>query len=409
MSDNSITIGIRDLRAAVQRAAAVTERRNTIPILDCLRIRRDGSEIVVRGDDLDIAIDARVPFDSCTSAQPFDVAVYARPLLALLGAMPGHEVRLTPQEGRLRITSDAGLSARLTTQPVADFPEPRVVEAAPVTLDGTQFREALARLMPAVSDGETRYYLNGIYFEVPPSGPEIRDRSLLMTATNGHVMHMTAIAAEGDLPPPDFILHRKACKLLMAMVGDAPVTLIAQEVVTERTVTIDNGKDPKREEVRKDRAVRLAFQTRAGTLTTRDIDGTFPDYRRVIPKETNAVMTIEGRALRGAVQAVTAISSDAWRGVKIEGIPGVGVVLRTAHPDNGEAKMPVSCGWVGDRQELGVSAAYLTQALQRFRAPEVRIGITDGAAPMLMTSAGTDAGSAIQPGEFRAVIMPMRI
>lgn len=405
MSDNSITIGIRDLRGAVQRAAAVTERRNTIPILDCLRIRRDGSEIVVRGDDLDIAIDARVPFDSCTSAGTFDVAVYAHPLLALLGAMPGREVRLTPQDGRLRLTSDAGLTARLTTQPVADFPYPRVVEAAPVTLDGTQLREAIARLMPAVSDEETRYCLNGIYFEYgkAPFG------SMLMTATNGHVMHMTAIAAESGLSPPDFILHRKACELLMAMAGDAPVTLIAQAVVTERTVTIDNGKDPKREEIRKDRAVRLAFQTRAGTLTTRDIDGTFPDYRRVIPKEPNAVMTIEGRALRAAVHAVTAISSDAWRGVKIEGIPGVGVVLRTAHPDNGEAKMPVSCGWVGDRQELGVSAAYLTQALQRFRAPEVRIGITDGAAPMLMTAAGTDAGSAIQPGEMRAVIMPMRI
>lgn len=409
MSDNSITIGIRDLRAAVRRAAAVTERRSTIPILDCLRLRRDSDFLHVRGDDLDIAIDADAPLGGYDPAGTFDVAVYARPLMSLLGAMPGREVRLTPQDGRLRLTSDAGFAARLTTQPVADFPDPRVVEAPPVTLDGTQFREAIGRLMPAVSDEETRYYLNGIYFEVPPSGPEIRDRSLLMTATNGYVMHMTALAAEGDLPPPNFTLHRKACKLLLAMAGDAPVTLIAQEVVTERTVTIDNGKDPKREEVRKDRVVRLAFQTQAGTLTTRDIDGTFPDYRRVIPKETNAVMTIEGRALRGAVQAVTAIASERRRAVKIEGVPGVGVVLRVASPKNGEAKMPVSCGWVGAGQELGVNAAYLAQALQCFRAPEVSIGITDQSSPMLMAGAGADATRPIEPGEFRAVIMPMLV
>lgn len=418
MSHSSVTIGLAQLRKAVNTAIAATEGRNALPILDCLRLTADAGRIVVRGTDLDVTIEAGADVEAANgeaaneaaACGDFDVAVYARPLRALLGAMPGRSVRLEQADGRLVVSGGGahggGLTAKLATLPVEDFPDPHVVEAPPVTLDGAQLREAIRRLLPAVSTEDTRYYLNGIYFEAAEGDPH----RLLMTATNGHVMHMTAVAAESEVRPPDFILAIKACRLIERMAGDAPVTLCAQRIVKTRVVTDERPGEAPRERTVEDVAVLLAWGTQAGTLWTRDIDGRFPGYRRVVPDAQRLASTwrVEGRALRGALNAVSSVGSERVRAVKIAG-GGAGAALSLTSAEYGEARMAVDGLWTGEAQDLGVNAAYLGQALQCFRAPEVEIGFTGRDAPMLIRAAETDSAAALRPGEFRAVIMPMRV
>lgn len=385
MSDNSITIGIRDLREAVRRAAAVTERRNTIPILDCLRIRR-GSDgcVVVTGTDLDIHVEvvARI----ARAEGEFDVAVDAAALRALLCSLPGREVTLDASRGRVRVSSGP-VVADLMRALADEFPEGVSIEAALITIDGAALRAALTRLMPAVSTEETRYYLNGVFFELrsAPSG------SMLMTATDGHKLVTTAvsIAAEtsGLLLPAPFILPRKACQLLSDMAGDAPVTMLVST----------NG-------------VRAAFLTASGTISTRTIDGTFPEYRRVIPKGPfDRELRVGRGALDQAIGIVSAINSATARSVRLIGGEGAPLMMETRHADLGEIAVKVAASWRGEPLEFGFNAASLRALLAGFPDGTLVCGIGDAGSPMLIRAEGVAEAEAPAPGEFRAVIMPMRV
>ncbi|MBP0492116.1 DNA polymerase III subunit beta [Roseomonas indoligenes] len=365
------------LRAAVRAAAAVTERRNTIPILANLLLRSERGTLTVRGTDMEMCITATAPGVGDLA----QVTAPALTLAALLARLPeAVEVDLEPEPdlGALLVKAP-GLRARLIALPAADWP--RMVEAkmtAKFAIPVASLRRLVTLPAHAISTEETRYYLNGIFLErnLDAGGPW-----LTAVATDGHrLMKVDEPLPQGAETLPGIIVPRKAVTRLRAAL-EARAT---GDVQVEASDT------------------RMVFRVGTLTIETKLIDGTFPDYRRVIPREavaTGKMIIHQPRAFREAVETAAAISTERSRPVKFSGMKG-SIVITAASPDFGSAQVDLPedvASWEGRDREIGFQCRYLA-ALAKILPEGFTASIEDGSAPMRI-----DFPRGI------AVLMPMRV
>ncbi|WAC26387.1 DNA polymerase III subunit beta [Ancylobacter sp. SL191] len=377
-----LTIERAPFLAALGRADRVVERRNTIPILANLRLKAEGSRLIITATDLDIEITQSLWEEAVQVATPGEITAPAHTLHDIVKKLPeGAQIQLEVTGDRSTLTVRAGRSRfSLQTLPVTDFPDLTAApEGVKLALPGKAFAEALGRVEFAISTEETRYYLNGIFIHraALPEG----DPRLTLVATDGHRLSLVRLPGEGAPIPEDMpgvILPRKA-------VGE--VKRLAEEA----------GANPLHIEVS---TTKLAAEHGGVRVVTKLIDGTFPDYGRVIPFGNARLATVARAELAAAADRVGTLSSDRGKAVKFIFATG-GLVLEATNPESGSARDEIDCAFTDDEISIGFNGRYVGDVLKADDAPQVEIALNDPGSPTIFRRPGsTDA---------LCVLMPMRV
>jgi DNA polymerase-3 subunit beta len=367
------------MKATIERATllkslghvqSVVERRNTIPILSNVLIeaREDGS-IRLMATDLDLQVDESVP---ATVAQAGATTVSAHTLFDIVRKLPeGSQVEITAAEGKMQIV--AGRSRfNLSTLPRDDFPV--IAEGELPTrfeLPAATLRQIIEKTRFAISSEETRYYLMGIFLHIV-------DDQLRAAATDGHrLARVTVARPDGADGMPDVIVPRKAVAELYRLLEEL-----------EGTVEISLS------------PTKIRFGLGSAILTSKLIDGTFPDYNRVIPTANDKLLKLDPKSFSAGVDRVSTIASEKTRAVKMS-LDRDKVTLSVTSPENGLATEEVPADYGADGLEIGFNARYLLDILGEIDGDTVEVHLADAAAPTLLRE--NDKSNALY------VLMPMRV
>jgi DNA polymerase-3 subunit beta len=367
------------MKATIERAVllkslghvqSVVERRNTIPILSnvLLEAREDGS-IRLMATDLDLQVDETIP---ANVAQPGATTVSAHTFFDIVRKLPeGSQVELTAAEGKMQVI--AGRSRfNLSTLPRDDFPV--IAEGDLPTrfeLPAATLRQIIEKTRFAISSEETRYYLMGIFLHVV-------DDQLRAAATDGHrLARVTVARPDGAEGMPDVIVPRKAVQELYRLLEEL-----------EGTVEISLS------------PTKIRFGLGSAILTSKLIDGTFPDYNRVIPTANDKLLKLDPKSFSAGVDRVSTIASEKTRAVKMS-VDRDKVTLSVTSPENGVATEEVPADYGADGLEIGFNAKYLLDILGEIDGDIVEVHLADAAAPTLLRE--NDKSNALY------VLMPMRV
>ena len=376
------TIERATLLRCLSHVQSVVERRNTIPILSNVLIEADASGTVkVMATDLDLQVVENMAAASVDGDGA--VTVSAHLLFDIARKLPeGSQVSLETVENRMAIK--AGRSRfSLPTLPRDDFPT--IVEGDLPTsfeLPAKTLAELIDRTRFAISTEETRYYLNGIFLHVAEEGTGNSGPVLKAAATDGHrLARYTLPRPDGADGMPDVIVPRKAVGELRKLLEES----------LDGNVQIDLSASK----------VRFTFGGEGGVvLTSKLIDGTFPDYSRVIPTGNDKLLKIDPRSFYAGVDRVATIATEKTRAVKM-GLEDDKVVLSVTSPDNGTATEEVAAQYASDGFEIGFNANYLKDILGQIDSDVVELHLADAGAPTLIRK--DDKSPALY------VLMPMRV
>ena len=363
------------LLKATSRAQGVVERRSTIPILSNVMIEAEGGSARLRATDLDIEVLETIP---AMVERAGATTVPAQTLHEIARKLPdGATVTLTDDSAAGRLAVSAG-RARFTlpTLPREDFPmmassEYEAHYTAPVPVLKRLFDKASF----AISTEETRYYLNGIYLHAV-KGPE--GAHLRAVATDGHRLAcIDAPAPAGAEGAPDVIVPRKTvAELRKLLEGDG------EEIAVSVSPT------------------KIRFEAGDISLTSKVIDGTFPDYTRVIPQGNDRRMEVDAQDFARTVDRVATVSAERSRAVKLA-VSDDRLVLTVNSPDSGSATDELTVAYDAEPLEIGFNAKYLLEIAGQIDRENAVFLFADSGAPTLVRE-GEDA-SAIY------VVMPMRV
>jgi DNA polymerase III subunit beta len=358
------------MKATIERATllkslghvqSVVERRNTIPILSnvLIEVREDGS-LRLMATDLDLQVDETV---QANVSQAGATTVSAHTFFDIVRKLPeGSQVELSAAEGKMQVVAGRA-RFNLSTLPRDDFP---------VIAEGelpTRFELPAATLREIIE--KTRYYLMGIFFHVV-------DDQMRAAATDGHrLARITVPRPDGAEGMPDVIVPRKAVTELYRLLEEL-----------EGTVEISLS------------PTKIRFGLGSAILTSKLIDGTFPDYNRVIPTANDKLLKLDPKSFSAGVDRVSTIASEKTRAVKIS-VDRDKVTLSVTSPENGVATEELAADYGSDGIEIGFNAKYLLDILSEIDGEVVEVHLADAAAPTLLRE--SDKSNALY------VLMPMRV
>jgi DNA polymerase III subunit beta len=357
----------------------VVERRNTIPILSNVLLEAGSNTLGLTATDMDLTIIERVPVSVGANGA---ATVPAHTLYDIVRKLPeGSQVEIGGEGDGAQATVRAGRSKfTLPTLPREDFPATSGGDLPHrFSVSAKELRSLIDRSKFAISTEETRYYLNGIYLHVAeaPGGAK-GGGHLRAVATDGHRLARVEMAAPaGAAGMPGVIVPRKTVGELRKLIDE-----------TEEQIEISLS----------DTRIRFAFD--AVTLSSKLIDGNFPDYQRVIPTGNDKTMTVDRRMFAEAVDRVSTIASEKSRAVKISLKKG-SMVLSASSPEYGSANEELEIVYDGSPIEIGFNARYLLDITSQLQGSEAEFKLADAASPTLMGDA-SDASALY-------VLMPMRV
>ena len=366
-------------RAVLLRALAhvqsVVERRNTIPILSNVRLEAKDDSLRLTATDMDLEVVEAVPADLQVAGA---TTAPAHVLYDICRKLPeGSEVALdaTGDNGRLSIACGR-IHFRLPCLPPEDFP---VMSGGDFShsfaLPASELRRLIDKTRFAISTEETRYYLNGIYVHAAKSESVAVLRAV---ATDGHRL------ARFEMPLP-------------SGAEEIPGVIVPRKTVNELRKLIDESDEPVEISLSETK-VRFAFGDTV--LTSKLIDGTFPDYERVIPSGNDKVMEVDCKSFAQAVDRVSTISSEKSRAVKMTVASGA-VTLSATSPENGSAEEDLAVSYDGPDLEIGFNSRYLLDIAQQIEGDGAQFAMSDAASPTIVRDVA-DASALY-------VLMPMRV
>ncbi|KIT15681.1 DNA polymerase III subunit beta [Jannaschia aquimarina] len=363
------------LLKAVGQAQSVVERRNTIPILANILVEAEGDQVRFKATDLDIEVIDSAP---AQVERAGGTTVSAQTLHEIVRALPdGALVAIEEDQAQGRINITAGRSRfQLQTLPKEDFPVMASSDyAANFSCPAPVLRRLFDKSRFAISTEETRYYLNGVYLHVAEGEG---GRVLRAVATDGHrLARVDADLPEGADDMPGVIVPRKTVGELRKLVDDDEAQI---------AVSVSETK--------------IRFATPEITLTSKVIDGTFPDYARVIPQANPRTMEVDASDFAAAVRRVAIVSSERSRAVKLS-LDEDRLILSVNAPDSGTAEEELAVAYGDEKLEIGFNAKYLEEIAAQVDRENAVFRFNNAGDPTLMQEGG-DA-SAIY------VVMPMRV
>ena len=355
---------------ALQSVSGIVERRHTLPVLANVLIRKTGPQIELTTSDLEIQV--RTTAELGGDAGNFATTVGARKLIDILRSMPtdqtvslsANQNKLTLQGGKSRFT--------LQTLPSDDFP--LVQEAADFgpmfSVPQKTLKLLINQVHFAMAVHDIRYYLNGILFVA-------EGKQLTLVATDGHRLGLAQAQLETDIPKQEVILPRKTVLELQRLLKD-------EDTPIEMRFAGNQAR----------------FDFSGMTFVTKLVEGKFPDYNRVIPKNHKNSVILGRTPLLASLQRAAILTSDKFKGVRVNIEPGL-LRIASSNAEQEEAKEEIEIDYAGDAIEVGFNVTYLMEALANISQDMVKIELQDGNASALITVPE-------QTG-FKYVVMPMRI
>jgi DNA polymerase-3 subunit beta len=355
----------------------IVERRTTIPVLSHLLLSAAGDRLRLAATDLDVSLTSSVPAEVSRDGA---LAVQAKKFAEIVRSMVAEEIRLTLEDDRALVVQGGKARFRLNGLPAADFPTLPVVEAKPkLEIPLAALRRLVGKVLFAVSGEDSRFQLSGALLK-------IKAKSVELVATDGH--RLALIESPLAEPPAggkggedSALVPRKALQELLRMEGDASVVFRRSEH-------------------------HLVFTVGAREMTCRVLEGSFPDYERVISRGNDKKAIVERKPLADAVRRVAIMTGDRNRGVKLE-FADQEVAIAAANPDLGDASESLGCELSGGSLKIGLNPDYMGQFLDAVESPKVELQLKDENSQCV----GSPVADESQPaGErYLCVIMPMRI
>ncbi len=356
--------------AALQSVVGIVERRHTLPILANVMIQKSSQGIQLTSSDLEIQI--RTEADLGGDASNFTTTVGARKLMDILRSMPSDQmVSLESQQNKLILK---GGKSRFTLQtlPAEDFP--LVQESAnfgPMfSIPQKTLKDLLHQVSFAMAVHDIRYYLNGILFVA-------EGKQLSLVATDGHRLAYTSATLDVEVPKQEVILPRKTVLELLRLLSDKE-GMIDMQFATNQAKFKFEGKE----------------------FVTKLVEGKFPDYNRVIPKNHKNAVTLGRLSLLSTLQRTAILTSDKFKGVRINLDTGM-LRVAASNAEQEEAIDEIEIDYAGDNIEIGFNVTYLIDVLTNMSQDMVRMDLADSNSSVLVTMA--------ENPNFKYVVMPMRI
>jgi len=370
-----VTLERSNLLKSLNHVHRVVERRNTIPILSNVLLQAEGASLELKATDLDLEITEAT---AAMVEQAGATTVPAHLLYDIVRKLPdGAEVQLaTNPDGNSLAVLSGRSNFRLQCLPQSDFPE---LTAGAFThtfrLESTALKRLIDRTQFAISTEETRYYLNGIYLHAIESNGALKLRAV---ATDGHRLARAELdAPAGCEGMPGIIIPRKTVAELQKLVDDPDVAV---------AVELSDAK--------------IRFTIGSVVLTSKLIDGTFPDYQRVIPSGNDKKLTIDRQSFASAVDRVSTISSERGRAVKLAIADGQ-LTLTVNNPDSGSATDELPAEYDADPIEIGFNSKYLLDITGQLSGSDAIFMLADAGSPTLVRDTGDE--------NALYVLMPMRV
>ena len=354
---------------------SVVERRNTIPILSNVRLEADGDGLKLNATNMDIDIVEKAAAETSSAGATTTPALT---LYEIVRKLPeGAEVEMACDEKDGRLTLKSGRSRfSLPCLPTEDFPAMTGGDMSHTfSLAATELYSLIDRTRFAISTEETRYYLNGIYLHAANrDGADV----LRAVATDGHRL------ASVEIPLP-------------AGAGGMPGIIVPRKTVVELHKLIEGTANDIEIALSK---TKIRFSFDSAVLTSKLIDGTFPDYQRVIPEGNDKELEVSRKLFAAAVDRVSAISSEKSRAVKLT-LSKDSLVLSASSPDSGDATEELEVDYDGGDLEIGFNSRYLLDITQQIEGDGARMSLSDAASPTILREQ-SDTGALY-------VLMPMRV
>ncbi|MBW3559859.1 MAG: DNA polymerase III subunit beta [Proteobacteria bacterium] len=369
-----LTIERAALLKALGHVQSVVERRNTIPILSNVLLSADEGALSFSATDLDMEIIDETEAQVSTGGQITASAHYLYDIVRKLPDGADVELKFTGDDPRLTVRAGRGVY-HLPVLPAGDFPVMARDGGGAITLEAADLSRLIDKTRFAISTEETRYYLNGLYLHTVTDGGAPRLRAV---ATDGHRLALAEMdAPEGAVGVPGVIVPRKTVgeirRLLDGVTGPVQLSVSAQKV---------------------------RLELGQASLTSKVIDGSFPDYVRVIPRNNERTALIDNALFAAAVDRVATISAEKSRSVKLALEPGR-VTLTVRNMEAGQAVEEVEIDYDGEPFEIGFNARYLLDVAGQIGGENAEFKFNDPSSPTLVLDP-TDAGA-------QYVLMPLRV
>ncbi|MDH4390119.1 MAG: DNA polymerase III subunit beta [Aquabacterium sp.] len=358
------------LLEALQSVAGIVERRHTLPILANVLLKKTDGDIEFTTSDLEIQVRTQTTLGG--DAGTMSTTVGARKLIDIQRSLPADQtVTLTANLGKLVLT---GGKSRFTLQtlPPDDFPlVNEAVDFGPVfSVPQKTLKTLINQVHFAMAVHDIRYYLNGILFVA-------EGKQLTLVATDGHRLGLAQAQLEADIPKQEVILPRKTVLELQRLLKD-------EDTPIEMRFAGNQAK----------------FAFSGMEFVTKLVEGKFPDYNRVIPKNHKNSVILGRATLLASLQRAAILTSEKFKGVRVNIEPGT-LRIASSNAEQEEAKEEIEIDYGGDSIEVGFNVTYLMDALSNISQDMVKIELQDGNASALITVPE-------QTG-FKYVVMPMRI
>jgi len=352
----------------LQVVSGIVERRQTLPILANILVRKDGERVSFTATDLELQIQTAAPIGAGKDVAATTVA--ARKLVDILRALPDADVQLTLANKKLAVASG---KSRFNLQTLSADEFPTVAQAefsADFTLPAATLKYLLSMVHFAMAQQDIRYYLNGMLLVV--DGALVR-----AVATDGHRLALCEVQKDGASTKIEAIIPRKTILELSRLLPDTEDLVRVQMAATQVKFTFGDIE-----------------------LISKLVEGKFPDYQRVVPAANTKVFAIGREDLMHALQRAAILTTDKFKGVRLVLAPG-GLKINSTNADQEEAQEELEIDYSGEGLDIGFNVNYLLDVLLNIKGEQLRFALGDALGSALLTLPDSE--------KFKYVVMPMRI
>ncbi|MCB1645306.1 MAG: DNA polymerase III subunit beta [Pseudomonadales bacterium] len=364
-----VSVNREALLKPLQQVAGVVERRQTLPVLSNVLMRVNDGQLSITGTDLEVEMVTRIPVENYEAGE---ITVPARKLVDICRELPDKaEIEFTLAEDRLNVAAGRFRST-LSTLPAEDFPSVEKSGTESTTeVDAKGLKRLLDKTGFAMAQQDVRYFLNGMLIELGAD-------NVKTVATDGHRLALSQLSAPG--------IGGGSRQVIVPRKGVLELQRLLNEV--EGNVTLLLG------------ANHLCAESPVFTLTTKLVDGRFPDYERVIPRNGDKVVYADKVELRQALNRTAILSNEKFRGIRVNLSSGL-LQLSANNPEQEEAEESVIVDYEGDSLEIGFNVGYLQDVLGVIEADKVKLILHDSNSSALVEEPESD--------DSTFVVMPMKL